>query len=319
MPQRKQLYLMKKWYLKAIIQKFISFLPLRNRINFFFQKYVTRGVDLNEQHFFNKFDHLCDHLEHFQQVTGRENLQGISCLELGTGWYPIIPLGYYLKGADKVYSVDISAHLTPATFLRCLEEMERYEDRIRESLGTIDENRWQLLQEIRRNYDTYNTQAEIYAQLDFGPIVADARQLQLEDNNIQLISSNNTYEHIYPEVLGGIIQRMWALLAPGGIMSHFIDMSDHFAHMDRGIDIYNFLRFSEKQWDLIDNRIQPQNRWRLQHYRELYQELDIPFAESKLREGVLEQVLATPLATPFAEMPAKEVAISHGYMISQKG
>jgi len=87
----------------------------------------------------------------------------------------------------------------------------------------------------------------------------------LEDNNIQLISSNNTYEHIYPEVLGGIIQRMWALLAPGGIMSHFIDMSDHFAHMDRGIDIYNFLRFSEKQWDLIDNRIQPQNRWRLQH------------------------------------------------------
>jgi len=51
----------------------------------------------------------------------------------------------------------------------------------------------------------------------------------------------------------------------------------------------------------------------------LYQELDIPFAESKLREGVLEQVLATPLATPFAEMPAKEVAISHGYMISQKG
>ena len=310
---------MKKWYLKAIIQKIISFLPLRNRINFFFQKYVTRGVDLNEQHFFNKFDHLCDHLEHYQEITGRQDLSGISCLELGTGWYPIIPLGYYLKGADKVYSVDISAHLTSATFLRCLEEMNRHEAQVRAKLGPIHEDRWELLQRIRQDYASYTSPNQAYDLIQFQPIVADARELKLEDKNIQLITSNNTYEHIYPEVLGGIIQRMWDLLAPGGLMSHFIDMSDHFAHMDKGIDIYHFLRFSEEQWSLIDNRIQPQNRWRMQHYRELYDQLHIPFQESKLRQGNLEQVLATPLASPFAEMPTAEVAISHGYLLSQKG
>ena len=309
---------MKKWYLKAIIQKTISFLPFRNRINFFFQKYVTRGVDLNEEHFFNKFSHLCDHLEHYQQQSGKDDLEGIACLELGTGWYPIIPLGYFLKGAARVYSVDISAHLTQATFLRCLEEMERHEERIRAGLGTIREDRWQLLRNIRREYSSYQSLDEICKLIHFSPIVADARELDIPDNDIQLISSNNTYEHIYSEVLGGIIKNLWRLLAPGGLMSHFIDMSDHFAHMDSSIDIYNFLRFTETQWQMIDNSIQPQNRWRLQHYRELYQELGIPFMESKLRPGDTALVSATPLVPPFSAMPLEEVAISHGYMLSTK-
>lgn len=309
---------MKKWYLKAFIQKIISFFPFRNQVNFFFQKYVTRGVDLNEDHFFNKFVHLCDHLEHFAQQTKQKDLTGITCLELGTGWYPIIPLGYFLKGAERVYSVDISAHLTRDTFLRCLEAMELHEDRLRARLGNIREDRWQLLRSIRRQYDSYGSLSDICELLQFTPIVADARDLQLVGENIQLISSNNTYEHIYPFVLRGIIDRLWQILAPGGVMSHFIDMSDHFAHMDRGIDIYHFLRFSEKQWAWIDNRIQPQNRWRLQQYRELYEALAIPFSESKLRLGDQDLVKQTALAAPFSEFPPEEVAISHGYMVSKK-
>ena len=309
---------MKKWYLKAIIQKIISYLPYRNRINFFFQKYVTRGVALNEAHFFNKFGHLCDHLEHYEQQNGQQDLEGISCLELGTGWYPIIPLGYFLKGAEHVYRVDISAHLTRATFLRCLQEMEQHEDRLRQRLGPIREDRWQLLRSIRREHHNYPTLADICTALHFTPLVTDARELQLEDPNIQLISSNNTYEHIYPEVLRGIIERLWGLLAPGGTMSHFIDMSDHFAHMDSSISIYNFLRFTPRQWALIDNEIQPQNRWRLQQYRELYEQLGIPFVESKLRPGDLQLVAQIPLAEPFASMSAAEVAISHGYLLSTK-
>jgi hypothetical protein len=154
--------------------------------------------------------------------------------------------------------------------------------------------------------------------LNFIPIVKDIRALELPEENILLLSSNNTYEHIYPEVLGGIVAKMWSLTAPGGMMSHFIDMSDHFAHMDTSITIYNFLRFSETQWQWIDNSIQPQNRWRLQHYRELYQQLMIPYSEEKIRPGNLEEVQQLPLAAPFAAMPQDEVAISHAYLVSRR-
>lgn len=309
---------MKKWYLKAIVQKVISFLPFRNRINFFFQKYVTKGVDLREEHFFNKFGHLLDHLEHYTQMTGKANLRGISCLELGTGWYPIIPIGYFLKGADRVYSVDISSHLTTPTLLRCLTEIDRHQDRFLAGLGQIDQERWQTLQELRQNASPTDDLMSLCQQLNFTPMVQDARTLDLPDPRIALISSNNTYEHIYPQVLGGIIQQLWKLTAPRGVMSHFIDLSDHFAHMDSSIDIYNFLRFTEGQWARIDNAIQPQNRWRMPQYRRLYDKLGIPFREEKIRPGNLAQVKDTPLAAPFTEMPEEEVAISHGYMVSQR-
>lgn len=310
---------MKKWYLKAIIQKAISFLPYRNRINFFFQKYVTRGVDLTEGHFSDKFGHLCDHLAHFDEsFRNNISLSGISCLELGTGWYPIIPLGYFLKGAEHVYSVDISAHLTRATFLRCLEVLEQYQERVRNELGEIDETRWQLLDRIRRTPERYPTLADLCRAVRFTPLVEDARQLQIADAQIRLISSNNTYEHIYPTILSSIVTQLWSQLEAGGIMSHFIDMSDHFAHMDQGIDIYNFLRFTDQQWTWIDNRIQPQNRWRLQQYRELYHTLGIPFRESKIRPGDIKLVEQTPLASPFAEMDTMEVSISHAYLVSKK-
>ena len=52
-------------------------------------------------------------------------------------------------------------------------------------------------------------------------------------------------------------------------MLHFIDMSDHFAHLGKSISAYNFLKFSETQWNLIDNSIQPQNRLRICDYTTL--------------------------------------------------
>lgn len=220
---------MKKWYLKAIVQKTISFLPFRNQINFFFQKYVTKGVDLNEEHFFNKYGHLLDHLEHYAEATGKDDLQGISCLELGTGWYPIVPIGYFLKGAAKVYSVDISAHLTTATLLRCLDEIDRHQEQFLTGLGKIDQKRWQTLQAIRKQATPATPLAALCEQINFFPIVRDIRTLELPDEHLLLLSSNNTYEHIYPSVLGGIVAKLWSLTAPGGVMSHFIDMSDHFA------------------------------------------------------------------------------------------
>ncbi len=40
-----------KWVLKAIVQKTISILPRPERANFLFQKYVTKGVHLTDEHF----------------------------------------------------------------------------------------------------------------------------------------------------------------------------------------------------------------------------------------------------------------------------
>ncbi len=91
--------MMSKWIIKAVVQKSISYLPYSQRINYFFQKHVTGGVRLNDEHFGLKLQHAREH-HHYLLTFGGENADR-TILELGTGWYPVIPLLFFLTGLRK--------------------------------------------------------------------------------------------------------------------------------------------------------------------------------------------------------------------------
>ena len=98
---------MKIWVLKAIIQKTISFLPFSNSINYLFQKYVTKGVYLTDSYFYDKLKHASEHIDSYKKHTGIEVAE--TSIEIGTGWYPVVPIALFLCGAQKIYSIDISS------------------------------------------------------------------------------------------------------------------------------------------------------------------------------------------------------------------
>ncbi|MCK4747343.1 MAG: hypothetical protein KAT15_09915, partial [Bacteroidales bacterium] len=89
-----------KWLIKAVVQKAISYLPWSERINYFFQKHVTGGVHLTDEHFGLKLQHARDHHRYLLRHTNDQ--PGRTILELGTGWYPIVPLLFYLTSSGRV-------------------------------------------------------------------------------------------------------------------------------------------------------------------------------------------------------------------------
>jgi hypothetical protein len=133
---------------------------------------------------------------------------------------------------------------------------------------------------------------------------------------VDLLHSNNTLEHIAPDVLAGILTEFDRVAAPGSVQSHFIDMSDHFAHLDRSITIYNYLRFSPRAWRLIDNDVQPQNRLRYGDYRRMYDELGLPVVKEFHRPGDLEALRSVPLHASYRDRDPAELAISHCHLYS---
>ncbi|MEM1220135.1 MAG: class I SAM-dependent methyltransferase [Bacteroidota bacterium] len=303
---------MKKWVLKAVVQKGISFLPYRHRINYLFQKYITRGVQLSDEYFSDRRMHLDKHLAFWQEWGPKKPMR---VLELGTGWYPVIPLGYFLAGAERIHTADISPLLT-------LENLQttvrRYVDhKIAVNHSSFLEERWERLEALAKNPPA--TLEEYLQELQIEYLVGDARTLSLENETITLISSNNTFEHVHPPILKGLLVEFDRVLDTDGIMSHFIDLSDHFAHLDQQITIYNFLRFSEKAWSNIDNDIQPQNRWRMWQYRALYTELGLPIVHEEHRPGDIEALKTVTLHADYQAIDSKELAISHGYLVSRKG
>lgn len=306
---------MKKWKQKAIVQKIISYLPLSHKINYIFQKYVTKGVTLSDEYFFDRLGHARDHIKGYQKYS-KKAIPAI-CLEIGTGWYPIVPISFFLVGADRIYSVDISLltskerlHTTLQKFVECekLNQFKQYIDYL--------PNRYGIILNLLANYSSFSLD-EVLQKLNITYLIEDSRKLSLPDNSIDLVNSNNTFEHIYPNILIPILKEFRRIVKKqDGVMSHFIDMSDHFAHFDNSINIYNFLQFSDKQWKWIDNSIQPQSRMRIYDYKQIYNDLNIPISEEIFRVGNLNELKEIRLAEKFANKPIEEIAKSHCHFIS---
>lgn len=289
-------------------------MPASQKVNFLFQKYVTRGVNLSDQYFSDKLAHACDHLRFFKQYGKTE---GFKALELGSGWYPVIPMALYLAGAEGIISIDISPLMKPEGILETIKTYLKWYDagKLEKLKPYIKTERLKDL----RNWNLENLSTEdLLRKLHLQLLIKDARDTGFKKDFFDLICSNNTYEHIYPEILKSIIKEFQRIVKPGGINSHFIDMSDHFAHLDQSITIYNYLRYSEKQWKRIDNSVQPQNRLRLSDYKKMYDNLDITILAEEHRPGSMEDLKIVKLARPFAEYNPDDVVISHAHLVSSK-
>jgi SAM-dependent methyltransferase len=307
--------MIKKWMLKAIVQKTISYLPYSQRLNYFFQKHVTKGVFLSDAYLEDRLEHARKHIGAWERYSGGAPLR--HTLELGAGWYPVVPIALFLYGADHIRTVDVTL-LTNARHLQTtIEKIVAYAD-----AGKLDKfvrcrpERLEQVRSLAAGKPALHFE-NLAKTLHIEYLVQDARQLSLGSNTIDLIHSNNTFEHIYPEILNGILQEFARVLRPAGVQSHFIDLSDHFAHFDQSITIYNFLRFSPAAWSWIDNSVQPLNRLRIPDYRQLYQNAGIPITEEQLRPGDLEVLRQVPVHAYFRKNSEVEIAVSHGYFYSK--
>ena len=183
-------------------------------------------------------------------------------------------------------------------------------------LSDVSAERWEIVAELIKDYKSHDFET-ICKKLNLQLMLKDARSTELNEQSIDFICSNNTFEHIPGEILFGIIKEFKRIIKRKGVMSHFIDLSDHFAHFDHTITIYNFLKYSDRRWQLIDNSIQPQNRLRFKEYRNMYISLDIPITEEAIRPGDLDALAKVEVHKVFDHFSPEELAISHGYIVSK--
>lgn len=308
--------LVKKWIQKAIVQKTISYLPFSHRLNYFFQKYVTHGINLTDEYLTDRIGHARDHLNAYRKLSGLRVPE--CCMELGTGWYPVVPVCFFLAGSERILSVDITGHITKDRLRITLGRLANWHrsGQAGDETGYLPE-KWAILDSLLDHFDHLSLQ-EIQERLNLTCLVEDARKLPLPDHSIALVHSNNTLEHVYPEILIPILKEFRRILKPEeGVMSHFIDLSDHFAHFDKKISIYNFLRYSDKQWKWIDNSIQPQNRLRIIDYLRIFADLGLPAEIESCRPGNVAELRSMKLDSRFTGHPVEEIAISHCHLVSR--
>jgi len=271
-------------------------------------------VILSDEYFFDRLGHGSVHQNAISKFHKEKEVE--VSLELGTGWYPVVPISMFLFGVKKIYTTDIS----------CLIDKEKVITTIERFISAHQNG--ELAKYINAEEAKINKLKEVLSrsrELDFETILkevnitylnADARKLSFPDSAFDFIHSNNTLEHIYEEILIPILKEFKRVLKPGGVMSHFIDMSDHFAHADKSITIYNYLKYSPNEWKRIDNDVQPQNRMRIDQYKKVYSDLGIIINVEDSRPGNIDELKSVKLDAQFASMLLAEVAKSHTYLVS---
>jgi SAM-dependent methyltransferase len=293
---------MSSWIAKAAVQKTISGLPWGwgYSANDFLRRHVSKGAGLSSVVFEQRCINAARHVE-----VGLP-LRDQPVLELGTGWYPVVPVALYLCGFSSITSVDLVQHMDAEGLRDVALRFVDLEDRqaLQAVLPHCVPDR---IDQLRRLVKA--SQPLMPADVGLTLMTGDASRLPISDRHTGFIVSNSVMEHIYPDVLSPILAEFRRLLRTDGCMSHVIDLSDHFAHLDVRITPYNFLRFTDRWWRAIDNSIQPQNRLRVDDYRNLFAETGWVSASETTNPGDESALHQIKLADRFRAKPLEVNAV----------
>lgn len=252
------------WIIKASLQKSISYLPMGVRVNYVLQRKVTKGLPVKDDKFFEKVLIANGHFNSFLEYRLSSDISTAAFYEFGAGWDLINPLTYYALGVEHQTIVDIRSNIHIDLINDTLQRFSMHKSRLE-----------QLAKRTFRSIDVSPINSIADLQSHFGirylaPL--DAGNTSLSAESYDFISNTSTLEHVPESDILKILVECHRLLKPGGIASSVIDMQDHYSYFDTNISCYNFLKFSDNLWRVIDNSLQFQNRLRYSDYIKLFEQ-----------------------------------------------
>jgi hypothetical protein len=242
------------WRLKCAGLHLMGLPPFGRHLHYVAQRYVTRSIPRNID---TSLPWALTHLQAFRAHYGE--LTVANYFEFGAGWDLFMNLFLYVCGIQHQLAVDLRPYARRHLINHVIRQLSGAEipGRVDVALTELDNN-W--IDSLKRLYGiTYLTPC-------------DARSLHIPDGTTDLISSTNTLEHIPERDLGMILRECSRICHRDSVVSMIIDYGDHYSYSDHTITPYNYLRFSEARWRVLNPKIHYQNRLRHSDYRRLFED-----------------------------------------------
>ena len=233
------------WKIKSAIMKTCSTTSV-GRIVYRMLQRASGSIRSNPEKRVPLFLQMADWLEN-EDV----DIKGATIFEVGTGHLTVVPICFFLAGADRIITCDLNKRLDTKLTKETLNWFSVNSDTIRKQFGskldthTFDE-RMLTLSKYKDDVYEFLRQANIEYRAP-----ADATDTNIKENSIDIHFSFTVLEHIPEKIIKDILLESKRILKPRGVSIHFVDLSDHFEHQDKSITRINFLQFSPKQWQNI--------------------------------------------------------------------
>lgn len=113
------------WKSKVLIQFLLSHLPKGEQINYLLQNLITKS------HSTEKIEiRIPILIQKLWQINNYKKLEGISVLEIGTGWGAINALLFYFMGAKIIYTYDHVPYVRYKLLKEVINQIENQIDKI---------------------------------------------------------------------------------------------------------------------------------------------------------------------------------------------
>lgn len=259
---------------KAYIQKLFSALPNGEKLNYVFQKHVSKSLPIPDEEFLVKLETVKTHFNNFKKYFTLKDIKDCTYYEFGSGYDMVIPISMSLLGFKKLICIDIRELIFPELINDSIRRIKKFKDKL--GIGSsLSEN----IHTVNRK--NYRDVLREYFRIEYiAPL--DARNTGIESNSVDFILSNATMEHIRQKDLADILKECYRILNKGGVMSNIIDYRDHWSFFDNSISIYNYLMFNEKQWSNHNPSIMYQNRMRHIDYIKIINRVGFEIIDEKI-------------------------------------
>ncbi len=308
---------MSPWMVKTAVQHVIGRLPKSYWWNGLFQKYITKGYYPGIWRFKAQLSYCRQHYDDYCKYCPAPKSK-FKALELGTGPWPIVPIALYLAGATKIWTYDIVPLLQRDTLKRTLELFcdSSRNGVLEKKLGKVTQNRLRHIEKLLEMIDV-ETPAQLLRKINIHLCIGDARNTNLPENFVDLIFSTVVFEHIDAEILAGLLVEFKRVASPDAVMSHYIGLADQYASFDKSITPYNFLKYSDRQWKLLNNPLIPLSRLRIADYRKVFSENGWDIVEERSTSGSCDDLLKIELSPKFRKYTTEDLLVLFSWIVAR--
>ena len=273
---------------------------------------MTKALPRPDAHVRDKLATAAEHLDALLRTDPGLDLASSHFYEFGTGWDLIIPLAFHAAGVPRQTLVDIRPNV----------RFELVDDVVARLPRLLADS--PLADRVAHPIDPAPVGSVAELERRFGiRYVAprDARSTGLADGEVDAVTSSVTLEHIPADVVEAILRECARILRPDGLVSCTIDTEDHYSWFDRSITPYNYLRYSDRVWSLVNSDVHFQNRLRQSDYLELAQRAGLEVAHVQAHEPTEAELAAldrVPLAPRFRGYDRADLAIRATHLVLRR-
>jgi SAM-dependent methyltransferase len=288
---------MPSWLIKNALHRAICWLPYRSYWNRLLQQF-SGSLRLTPETFDSRLEEFGRQRQIWQK--SGSPVESPRIVELGTGWFPILPIAHGLCGAARLDTFDIDPLVTRGQLATTLQYFVTAAESGKLD-GALPGWRKEELPKLKAVLSRVTTErpAALLAELGIHLHVRDAQNSKLEPGSVDFIYSSAVLEYIHRPVLDGILREFRRIARQDAVMIHRVNFRDVFSYCDGRLTPFNMLRYSARAWRWLDSPMTPQNRLRVSDYRSLLLATGWKIIDEQNENGSLDALRSVPLADPF--------------------